>query len=289
MSDASSNNFEILITPSLVIKSIGEDGSEELRTRLAREHAAYNLLEEANCTLVPLTDPEQIDEHEGIALQRLSSLGEVVLGTRLSIVSTIQDIVEPDSNQLETLKFADYLTRGHRMLDKLATKGPIGGMGTAEADISKTLLYQLFEECMGHEELFRTVLVNYDAQKRHFGFSGTEPKLFDWDQAHFGPEIVDFAFMAMRHPLERRQIASYLKNRYGHSSQQHKQEAIDPTMRFFINYFLVKGVYDRMHQPRGKAFDHAAKAYGRLMLFGPAVVNGINNLTRNVELEDLTG
>ena len=115
------------------------------------------------------------------------------------------------------------------------------------------------------------VFVHTDPQKGHFGYSIKaglrKPKVYDLEQAHFGNPLVDPTWIRTRHPQYARVVDEHLAQKY--DSEPTKLESLPHATAFFSDWLLAKGMYDRMHQPRGNAFDNLSSAYGRVMLTHP--------------------
>ncbi len=248
------------------------DVREELQTRLDREYLALGLASIYCPELVPEVyyDVPNPDTSSSISMERLDEAPDVSLVEVIRIVEQLQNKIPPPPMSAEQEAGLPVYSVGHYWramefkLDYLVGSGFKAGISDSEA----TRIKQNAEPNFNAIGVFDTVFVHTDAQPRHFGRSADgKLKIFDFDQGHFGNELEDFAFLAIRKPEWAAAIKKHLENKF--AGDDIKLENLDRALAFFTDYFLVKGVYDREHQARGHIFDSAAKLYGRLALQSP--------------------
>jgi len=249
---------------------------EDLARRQSQEYEALMLVNTFCPEIVPEVYGYQAKDisaenqkYRYIAMELLDTDTNVEPAEIIDMIEQLQDKVPvPDSEQ-STLPFYDpdtYADKLHQMMGYLRDQGLRKGMTDYEiSKISKRTAAS--SSAIG---TFSTVFVHTDVQKRHVGKSQPDSegnrttKIFDFDQAHFGVELEDFAFTSVRHPEMADIVKQHLSAKF--KDQPDKLRNLDEAMNFFTDYFLVKGMYDRVHQSREKLFDTAARWYGRLAL-----------------------
>jgi hypothetical protein len=233
--------------------------------RMQREQAALDLVNAYDDELAPATYPERFAAGVMIGMERLSGLGKVSLQDRLDLVERLHAL--PIGGQLDEIATSDdYTAKTSDHVRTLVEAGAIRGATQTELD-GPIRRMQHRQHSAGYFGLAPT---HTDAQKRHFGWvqnpdtGQPSPRLIDWEQLHLGPELADFAFMSIRHPMERRAIMAHLQAHFeGQGTLQHKLPA---AMAFLETHMLIKGMYDRVVQSHGTPKDHVLRMGGRAML-----------------------
>lgn len=204
--------------------------------------------------------------------ERLRNIGKVTLEEMLYTIEKLQLI--PQEKEDQPMKTQDYWMNILHWAAYLKSAGAVFGMSESEVAWVQKKCGDLIEH-IDKPGTFATVFVHTDVQKKHFGTTGEgKVVIFDFEQAHMGNELEDFAFLSVRHPEFSDSVRNYLFEKF-HSSPD-KLEHLSDALEFFNLYFLLKGCFDRTYRSRGKPFDHLAKIYGRSRMIERHVINKIS-------------
>lgn len=114
------------------------------------------------------------------------------------------------------------------------------------------------------------MFVHGDIQTRHFATKAGGLAIFDFDQAHFGNELEDWAFLSIRHPSFSKRVASYLREKFRDSRKQQSAN-LEPAFLLMQIDKLLDGYFSITYKWRGRPFDIGAKIYARNKLRGLAL------------------
>lgn len=254
----SEHNFNVEIYPRSIVKT-ASILNPFLLERLRRERTGLLCVQSIHPELIPRFNLINEWLEEGIIIERVNNLGKVPIQTIIQVIEKLQEIKVPeDANSYSK---QTYLENLGWYADFLTTQGSVSGLSISEATIAVNYCKRRIDAI----EFFDTTFVHTDIQDKHVGFDDDHnPKVIDFDQAHFGNELEDFAFLSIRHPKYERAIKKHLRDKF--RGDENKSKHFDEAFNFFQNYFLLKGCYDRTNQVRGNSFDIVAKLYGRAML-----------------------
>ncbi len=250
-----SHNLHIELEPLRVIKSSGGD-NKRLNQRIKIEYLSLSL---ANSYL-PDKVPEVFDfisDKDGtkIVMERMKPAKNVSFDKVAGLIEELQTL--PIDACIPTYKSHDYLKNADIKLKFLMQQGSFIGLSKREVDRLK----QVYVMFLPYLEPYKTVFVHGDVQARHFAVKTGGLAIFDFDQAHFGNELEDWAFLSIRHPSFSGKILSYLREKFKDNPEQ---------LAYFKPAFLLMqvdktlhGYFSRTYQWRGKPFDIGAKIYAR--------------------------
>lgn len=250
-----SKNLEIKLGDSRVIKSSSAN-SIRLERRLQREHAALILAQAHLPNRVPEVFSFSSDGAASqITMERLGSASRVSFDSIAELVEDLQTL--PIHSGIPVYNPPDYLRNAEIKLRFLLRRGCIVGLGENEVEKIRRVYYAF----LPHLGPFRTVFVHGDIQTRHFATKENRLAIVDFDQAHFGSELEDWAFLSIRHPSFSVEITSYLRDKFGTSPER----SINLGSAFLLTQIdkILHGYFSRTYQWRGKPFDVGAKVYGR--------------------------
>ena len=254
------NNFDIVLGPGVVYK-IARPENPLMLERLRREATALEIVSREDPDLVPRASVINLDDI-GLALriERVENLGSKFdFSVYGYVIEKLQAV--PVSDALPHFQTADYQKQAEAWLEHLKRLDPLFGLTATETK----RIGRLYSRDLCSMSCFDTVLVHTDIQSRHVGIRGGKPMVIDFDQAHFGNELEDWAFLSVRHPRFELEIVNYLRGKF--RGKQVETSNLECAFNLFQNHFLLKGYFDRTHQSRGTIFDLAAKAYARGKLF----------------------
>lgn len=248
----------------MYVKQMPFHAGDGMDKRLADEVAAYNILEMVCPEIVPARYHGIIDPEDGIAVEALERVGKVPITDMIGVVLAMQEATAGVVADSPPVKQGIYFWQSIAALKEIRRQGTLHGISDAETHRLARRLGTL----EAHLNYFDPAFVHTDAQKRHFGYSADDPqqaKVFDFDQAHIGPrgsELEDLAWIMTRHPESRAEVTSVLAERFAEDAT--KTHNLPGALKFFETYFLLKGRYDRLSQPRGTTFDTVASVIGRV-------------------------
>ena len=258
---SSERNFTISMQPcTAYVTKVGDPANPNLAARALQEQAALALATE-HCPDVP---PRYLPINEtnaiGVKVERLTNLGRVSTDTMIDTIDRLQTI--PHSDTLPTFNSGHYRDQPESHADYLLSIGAFRGLTSRECDYILARTGNLADAI----HPFGTTFVHTDIQRRHFGTSPKDGriKLFDFDQAHFGNELEDFAFLSTRHPRAASKVQAHLEAKF--ADEPNKAILLKDALEFMHIHFLLKAMVDRTVQSRGRPFDVAARFYGRLAL-----------------------
>lgn len=249
-------NLHIQLEPFKVVKSSGGD-YRRLRRRLQIEYSALTLAHSYLPDKVPEVFSFGIDGNNSsqIIMERLELAPNVSFDKVVGLIEGLQSL--PIDSCIPVYSPDDYLRDAKVKLRFLRNQGPFIGLSKPEVgDIE-----QAYSNLLPYLEPFKTVFVHGDIQTRHFAIKAGELAIFDFDQAHFGNELEDWAFLSIRHPSFSERAASYLKEKFNES--QEKSANLEPAFLLMQIDKLLHSYFSRTYQWRGRPFDIGAKIYGR--------------------------
>jgi hypothetical protein len=258
-------------SPEVLFKQLPAEYDDSMLRRRQQEITAYQLLQAHAPEIIPEVTLPGDNPEEPLALQRLHGLGTVPAKDMLETVFAMQDWVPapvPDGKStLPVMEPLDYFYESISRSRSLLVAGMVRGLTAHEA----APLLERLRDLGGSLQPYDTTLVHTDAQRRHFGWAydaddERTPRIFDFDQAHFGLELEDPVWLATRHPQLRQFVTRALQARFDGEEMVAKRENLPAAMEFFRTYFLIKGMYDRYQQSRGTLFDHASSLAGRVLV-----------------------
>jgi len=250
-----SNNLCVELQPLSVVKSSSGD-----RTRLGRRLG----IEYSSLTLAHSYLPDRVPEvfsfevgsnGSKLTMERLRLAKNVSFGDIANLVEELQTL--PIDTDIPIYRPNDYTRRAYVELRFLQREGLFVGFSDSEVDRVK----QAYSRLLPSLGLYKTVFVHGDVQARHFATKASGLAIFDFDQAHFGSELEDWAFLSIRHPFLLRTISGYLQNKFGNNPEQLAN--LEPAFLLMQIDKVLHSYFSRTYQWRGKSFDMAAKIYGR--------------------------
>ncbi|HUD09274.1 MAG TPA: phosphotransferase [Patescibacteria group bacterium] len=190
-----------------------------------------------------------------LTMERLRLAKNVSFGDIANLVEELQTL--PIDTDIPIYRPNDYTRRAYVELRFLQREGLFVGFSDSEVDRVK----QAYSRLLPSLGLYKTVFVHGDVQARHFATKASGLAIFDFDQAHFGSELEDWAFLSIRHPFLLRTISGYLQNKFGNNPEQLAN--LEPAFLLMQIDKVLHSYFSRTYQWRGKSFDMAAKIYGR--------------------------
>ncbi len=260
-SERSSHNFTIYRGEGIVVKYAPRN-DRSFDGRIRNELHALGLIQASHPDVIPTFRPRP--DMNGIELKRLETRrrkrGKVSTDQIIEVVEALQETPIEDSG-LPRVQLSGYVRGTIERLNYLQSQGRVRGFTKKEVERLK----KKYLKSIGVLEYFSPAFVHTDVQRRHFGKDKDgNLKIFDFDQAHVGSELEDFAWLMVRHPRSAKKIKAHLKQKLARS--HYKLAHLEEALEVLKLHFTIKGCYDRTYQSRGRLFDTASKAYGRLLL-----------------------
>ncbi len=250
-----SHNLHIELESSRVIKSSGRD-HKRLNKRIQIEYLSLTLAS----LYLPNKVPEVFNftsDKDGakIIMERMKPAKNVSFNNVAGLVEELQTL--PIDTRIPIYQPHDYLKNADIKLRFLMQQGSFIGLSKREVDKLK----QVYVILLPYLEPYKTVFVHGDVQARHFAAKAGELAIFDFDQAHFGNELEDWAFLSIRHPSFSGKISSYLRGKFKDNKKQ--LVCFEPAFLLMQIDKLLHGYFSRTYQWRGRPFDIGAKIYAR--------------------------
>lgn len=250
-----SKNLSVTLESTRVIKSSGSE-NRRLRQRLQNEHSALNLVGSRLPDRVPEVFSFSLDgSAPGIVMERLKTTKGVSFGSIAQLIEDLQTL--PIDARMPVYGPSDYRLNAEAKLRFLRRQGPIIGLSRGEVNSIRGV----YSKLLHHLEPFLTVFVHGDIQSRHLALKSDRLAILDFDQAHFGSELEDWAFLSIRHPRFSDRIDIYLREKFGDNPEQ--SASLKPAFLLLQIDKLLHGYFSRTYQWRGRPFDVGAKLYGR--------------------------
>lgn len=253
------HNFIVVPAPNVFYK-IAPIGDPVRQARLESEAIALDMVRSFDPNLVTQTARVNIDGvGRALKLDRVEGLGAPTTFEQYAyVIERLQRV--PVNDSLPTMHPSDYQERASGWIAYLRGKG--AGVGLTKNEAAR--IEAFYGPNIDALSDLRTVFVHTDIQSRHVGTRNGKPVVIDFDQAHFGNELEDWAFLAIRHPKFETDIQHHLTMRLVNLGA--KLDSFGRAFPLLKAHFLLKAYYDRTYQSRGKPFDTAAKVYVRQKL-----------------------
>lgn len=248
-------NLSIALEPTRVIKS-SEVDSRRLRQRLQNEHSALTLAQMHLPSRVPEIFSFSLNgSAPQIVMERLKVASDVSFESIAELIEELQTL--PINPHLPVYGPFDYRINAETKIRFLKRQGPV--IGLSDNEVGRTR--GVYQSLLQHLEPFRIVFVHGDIQSRHFATKEDKLAILDFDQAHFGNELEDWAFLSVRHPSFLDKVTDYLREKFRSSPEQ--SASLEPAFLLMQIDKILHGYFSRTYQWRGKPFDIGAKVYGR--------------------------
>ncbi|MDP3954826.1 MAG: phosphotransferase [bacterium] len=255
-----SRNLNIELKPFRVIKSSGGN-NRRLYRRLQIEHSALTLAHSYLPDKVPEVFSFSVDGNGSqIFMERLGLDPNVSFDKVVDLIEGLQTL--PIDSRIPVYSSSDYLKNTKVKLKFLRNQGLLVGLGGGEV----VKIRQTYSKLLPYLEPFKMVFVHGDIQTRHFAVKAGGLAIFDFDQAHFGNEFEDWAFLSIRHPFFSERVASYLRQKFADNQEQ--SAYLERAFLLMQIDKLLHVYFSRTYQWRGRLFDISAKIYARNKLRG---------------------
>lgn len=250
MADHQSFEGRVAHTPegAEVYEKIVTQGPDSLQARrLNLEFEALAFIAMHDDTLAPRLVSAYTIPGQQLGTEFVHGLGTVPLDQRLAIVDRLHAI-DAGGELGEPQGSDEYYAQSETRITELHEAGVLRGANRWMLRGPRNEMRRRMQAV----DAFPTAPTHTDAKQAHFGWLASgeteHPVAIDWEQLHEGPYLADYAFMSIRHPLERVAITRHLQGVFADNPKQLTR--LSEAMKALETHLLIKAIHDRAFQRR---------------------------------------